>query len=83
MDRIKLLSNELSLIKEPLSNRDLVGCILDELDLDYDVIITFVQIMSSTPTFEGLYSMFANREKRLEVFYQPTVDRSTTALYVA
>ncbi|KAF6149889.1 hypothetical protein GIB67_008610 [Kingdonia uniflora] len=67
---------ELSNIRKvPLSNRYLVGYVLDGIDLDYDVIITYVQTMPSTPNFEELYSMLANREKRLEGYQGRNNDR--------
>ncbi|KAF5198851.1 hypothetical protein FRX31_011562 [Thalictrum thalictroides] len=83
MDRIKMLSGELSLIQYPLTTRDLVGCVLDGLDLDYDVVVNTVQAMCSPPSFEKLYSMLLNREKHLEIYHQPQSDRETNALFVS
>ncbi|KAK1361674.1 hypothetical protein POM88_046148 [Heracleum sosnowskyi] len=72
MDRIRMLADELSLIQLPLTDRDLIGTVLDGLNLDYDVIVNSVQTMSTPPSFEELYSMLLNREKRLEIYHQPS-----------
>lgn len=61
MDRIRMLTDELSLIQHPLTNRDLIGSVLDGLNLDYNVIVNSVQTMATSPSFEELYSMLYNR----------------------
>jgi hypothetical protein len=81
MDRIRLLSDELSLIQQPMNDREIIGCVLDGLDLDYDVVVNTVHTMSTPPSFEELYSMLLNREKRLEVYHSPSSTQSTTALF--
>ncbi|KAK0584750.1 hypothetical protein LWI29_017933 [Acer saccharum] len=81
MDRIRLLSDELSLIQQPMSDREIIGCVLDGLDLDYDVVVNTVHTMSTPPSFEELYSMLLNREKRLEVYHNPSSTQSTAALF--
>lgn len=84
MDRIRRLTDELSLIQQPMSDREIIGCVLavllDKLDLDYDVVVNTVHTMSTTPSFEERKSMLLNREKRLEVYHHTSQDRSTTAL---
>lgn len=80
MDRIRRLTDELSLIQEPMSDLEILGCLLDGLDLDYDVVVNRVHTMPTTPLFEELYSMLLNREKGLEVYHRPSQDHSATAL---
>ncbi|KAL8155704.1 hypothetical protein AgCh_000924 [Apium graveolens] len=46
MDRIRMLADELSIIQQSLTNRDLIGSVLDGLNLDYDVIVNSVQTMA-------------------------------------
>jgi hypothetical protein len=41
MDRIRRLTDELSLIQQPMSDREILGCVLDGLDLDYYLLIRF------------------------------------------
>ncbi|KAL5705543.1 hypothetical protein ACHQM5_023836 [Ranunculus cassubicifolius] len=79
MDRIRQLTDELSLIEQPMTNRDIIGVVLQGLDLDYDVVVNQVQTMSTVPSIEEIYSMLLNREKRLEV-YHTSAHTSTTAL---
>ncbi|KAK0597068.1 hypothetical protein LWI29_021511 [Acer saccharum] len=83
MDRIRLLTDELSLIQQPMSDRAIIGCVLDGLDLDYDVVVNTVQTMSAPPSFEEIYSMLLNREKRLEVYHSPSPNQSTTAFFTS
>ncbi|KAI9185046.1 hypothetical protein LWI28_003659 [Acer negundo] len=83
MDRIRLLTDELSLIQQPMSDRAIIGCVLDGLDLDYDVVVNTVQTMSAPPSFEELYSMLLNWEKRLEVYRSPSPNQSTTAFFTS
>ena len=44
MDRIRRLTDELSLIQQPMSDREIIGCVLDGLDLDYDVVVNTVHL---------------------------------------
>lgn len=74
---------QLSLIQHPLSTRDVIGCVLDGLNLDYDVVINTVQTMSNPPSFEDLYSMLLNREKRLEIYHQLNADHETTSFFTS
>lgn len=46
-----------------MTDREVIGCVLEGLDLDYDVVVNTVQTMSATPSFEDVYSMLLNREK--------------------
>ncbi|KAK1368715.1 hypothetical protein POM88_034807 [Heracleum sosnowskyi] len=39
--------------------------------------------MSTPPSFEELYSMLLNREKRLEIYHQPSPQREAAALFVS
>lgn len=77
MGKIKMLADELSLIQQPMSNKDLIGCVLDGLNLDYDVVVNNVQTMVNPPAFEDLYHLLLNREKRLEVYHKICSPRST------
>lgn len=40
MDKIKLLADDLSLIQQPMSDKDLIRCVLDWLNLDYMLLLT-------------------------------------------
>ncbi|KAL5699282.1 hypothetical protein ACHQM5_030210 [Ranunculus cassubicifolius] len=79
IDRIRQLTDELSLIQEPMTDRDVIGTVLQGLDLDYDVVVNQVQTMTTVPSIEELYSMLLNREKRLEV-YHTSAHTSATAM---
>ena len=61
MDHIRRITNELSLIQQPMNDREIIGCVLDGLDLDYDVVVNTIHITKTPPSFEELYSMFLNR----------------------
>lgn len=50
-DCIRMLSDELSLIQQPLANRDLSPIVLDGLNLDYDVISNYDQTIYAPPSF--------------------------------
>lgn len=39
--------------------------------------------MTAPPSFEELYSMLLNHEKRLEIYHQPSPDREAAALFVS
>lgn len=42
IERIRQLTNELSLIQQPMSDKDVIGVVLYVLDLDYDVVVNQV-----------------------------------------
>lgn len=64
MDKIILLADELSLIQQPMTDKGIIGCVLDELNLYYDVVVNNFHTMDDSPIFKkDLYCMFLNREK--------------------
>lgn len=64
---IRRLTDELTLLLQPMSDLEIIGCVHDGLDLDNRVVINRDQAMLTTRSFEELYSMLLNREKQLEV----------------
>lgn len=77
-----MLADELSLIQQHITNRDLIGIVLEWLNLDYGVIVNFVQNMSTPPSLEELYSMLLNHENHLDIYHQPSPDRKVAALFI-
>ncbi|KAF8378714.1 hypothetical protein HHK36_030063 [Tetracentron sinense] len=68
-----------SLIQQPMTDREIINCVLDGFDLDYNVVVNTVQTKITTPSFKEIYNMLLNREKRLEV-YHSSQQQPTTAL---
>lgn len=67
MDRIRRLTDELSLIQQPMSDREILGCLLDGLDLDYDVVVNTVHTSPSATTLKARHL-----SRHISVFFSTT-----------
>lgn len=60
-------TDELSLIQQPMSDREILGCLLDGLDLDYDVVVNTVHTSPSATTLKARHL-----SRHISVFFSTT-----------
>lgn len=57
-----------------MNNWELISCVLDGLDVNYDLVINTIHIIVEILTFEIVYNMLLNREKQLEAYHNSSND---------
>lgn len=66
LSQIKEITYQFAAIGEPISYRDHLGHILDDLRVEYNAFVTSIQNQSDTPTLEDIRSLLLRYEARLE-----------------